>query len=174
MMVALAEGDKAPDFTLPASTGEQISLSEVLGKSNVVLYFYPKDMTPGCTAEACSFRDLEAEFAEAGAVILGVSADTLESHAKFSDKHELNFPLLSDLDGKVAQQYGVWKEKNNYGTRRMGVERTTFVIDKQGIIRRIYPKVKVNEHAEAVLGVMRTLGEGGEREGQTALAVPGV
>ncbi|MGE5530976.1 MAG: thioredoxin-dependent thiol peroxidase [Bacteroidota bacterium] len=157
MMATLAEGDKAPEFSLPASTGEQISLSEVLRNSNVVLYFYPKDMTPGCTVEACSFRDLQAEFAEAGAVILGVSADTLESHAKFTDKHELNFPLLSDLEGRVAQQYGVWKEKNNYGKKKMGIERTTFVIDRQGVIRRIYPRVKVNEHAEAVLEVVRTL-----------------
>lgn len=154
-MATLQEGDKAPEFKLPASTGGEIRLSDFAGKQVVVLYFYPKDMTPGCTQEACSFRDLAEEFAEAGAVILGVSADDLESHGKFRDKHELNFPLLSDLDGIVAEKYGVWKEKNMYGKKKMGVVRTTFVIDREGIIRKIWPKVKVDQHADQVLETVR-------------------
>ena len=156
-MHVLTEGDKAPEFTLPASTGGEISLQDFEGKQSVVLYFYPKDMTPGCTTEACAFRDLQGDFAEAGAVILGVSADSLESHAKFADKHELSFPLLSDLDALIAQQYGVWKEKNNYGKKYMGIERTTFVIDKQGVIRKIYPKVKVDQHADEALEFVKSL-----------------
>lgn len=157
IMSAVQEGSPAPDFKLPASTGGEISLQDFHGKQIVVLYFYPKDMTPGCTREACSFRDLGGEFAEAGAMILGISADDLQSHAKFADKHQLSFPLLSDLNGLVAQQYGVWKEKNLYGKKRMGVERTTFVIDKQGIVRKVYPKVKVDDHAETVLEFVRRL-----------------
>jgi peroxiredoxin Q/BCP len=157
IMAALAEGQKAPDFTLPASTGGEISLSDYAGKLNVVLYFYPKDMTPGCTQEACSFRDLAEEFEATGAVILGVSADDLASHAKFTDQHQLNFPLLSDLDAEVAQLYGVWKKKTLYGVVKMGMERTTFVIDKHGIIRRVFPKVKVDQHADEVLAVVREL-----------------
>lgn len=156
-MSAIAEGTQAPDFTLPASTGGEISLHDFAGKQVVVLYFYPKDMTPGCTAEACAFRDLADEFATVGAAILGVSADTLESHAKFTDKHQLSFPLLSDLDALVAQQYGVWVEKNNYGKKYLGIERTTFVIDKEGVVRKIYRKVKVDQHADAVLQFVRNL-----------------
>ncbi|MEN6546727.1 MAG: thioredoxin-dependent thiol peroxidase [Armatimonadia bacterium] len=160
-MATLKEGDKAPAFRLPASTGSEISLADFAGKKAVVLYFYPKDMTPGCTQEACSFRDLASEFEEAGAAILGVSADDLASHGKFADKHELNFPLLSDLEGKVAQQYGVWKEKNMYGKKKMGVVRTTFLIDQKGVIRKVWPKVKVDQHADAVLEAVRGLGLGG-------------
>ena len=156
-MAALAEGDKAPQFTLPASTGGEISLKDFVGKQAVVLYFYPKDMTPGCTTEACAFRDLQGDFAQAGAVILGVSADSLESHAKFADKHELSFPLLSDLDAVVCQQYGVWKEKSNYGKTYLGIERTTFVVDQQGVIRKIYHKVKVDQHADEVLEFVKSL-----------------
>jgi len=157
-MAELQEGQQAPEFSLPASTGGTIALSDFRGKQNVVLHFYPRDMTPGCTQEACSFRDLREEFAEAGAAILGVSADDLESHRQFTEKHELNFPLLSDAGGAVAQTYGVWQEKNMYGKRSMGMVRTTFVIDRQGIIRKVYPKVKVDEHAEEVLAVVRALG----------------
>lgn len=156
-MPELHDGDVAPDFSLPASTGGEISLSDFRDQRNVVLYFYPRDMTPGCTQEACSFRDLAGEFEAAGAVILGVSADTLESHAKFIDKHQLSFTLLSDLEAKVAQQYGVWKEKNNYGKKSMGMERTTFVIDKRGVIRKVYHKVKVDQHADAVLETVKGL-----------------
>ena len=114
-------------------------------------------MTAGCTREACSFRDLATDFAAAGAVILGVSADTLQSHARFIDKHQLSFTLLSDLEARVAQQYGVWQEKTSYGKKKMGMVRTTFVIDKEGVIRRIFHKVKVDQHAEAVLEAVREL-----------------
>ncbi|MCE5239943.1 thioredoxin-dependent thiol peroxidase [bacterium] len=156
-MGELHEGDKAPAFELPASTGGTIALADFLGRQHLVLYFYPKDMTPGCTQEACSFRDLHEEFNEAGAAILGVSVDSLDSHAKFVAKHELSFPLLSDAGALVAQAYGVWKEKNMYGKRKMGVERSTFVIDRSGLIRRVWRKVKVNEHADEVLEFVRQL-----------------
>ena len=157
-MSELQTGQQAPEFTLPASTGGEISLADFRGQQQVVLYFYPKDMTPGCTVEACSFRDTQADFAEAGAAILGVSADDLDSHAKFTEKHELNFPLLSDAGGQVAQTYGVWKEKGTGDQTHMGMERTTFLIDKEGVIRRIWPQVKVDEHAEEVLAAVRELG----------------
>ena len=157
-MEQIAEGKQAPDFSLPASTGGEISLKDYRGKANVVLYFYPKDMTPGCTTEACSFRDTKGDFEAAGAVILGVSTDDLASHDKFIAKHELNFPLLSDPDAAVCTMYGVWQEKNQYGRTFMGVQRTTFVIDKAGVIRKIYPKVKVDDHADEVLEFVRGLG----------------
>lgn len=156
-MAQLTEGSVAPDFRLPASTGGDIGLTDYRGKQVVVLYFYPRDMTPGCTQEACSFRDLQEEFAALGAVILGVSTDDLASHAKFQAKHDLNFPLLSDVDAKVAQAYGVWKEKNMYGKKSMGVVRTTFVIDRDGVVRKIYPKVKVDQHADTVLDFVKSL-----------------
>ena len=156
-MAELKEGSQAPAFTLPASTGGEISLADYRGKQAVVLYFYPKDMTPGCTQEACSFRDLAEDFAEVGAVILGVSTDDLASHAKFVAKHELNFPLLADAEAAVCQAYGVWQEKNNYGKKYMGIVRTTFVIDKDGVICKIYPKVKVDQHADTVLEFLRAL-----------------
>ena len=156
-MGELHEGDKAPAFELPASTGGTIALADSLGRQHLVLYFYPKDMTPGCTQEACSFRDLHEEFHEAGAAILGISADSLDSHARFVAKHELSFPLLADAGGLVAQAYGVWKERNMYGKKKMGVERSTFVIDRRGLIRRVWRKVKVNEHADEVLEFVRQL-----------------
>ena len=157
-MSKLAEGKKAPLFTLPASTGGKIALRDYRGKRSVVLYFYPKDMTSGCTVEACSFRDLRGEFEQAGAVILGVSPDDLESHEQFVGKESLNFPLLSDVGAKVATKYGVWKEKSMSGRTFMGIERTTFVIDKSGTIRKIYPKVSVQGHADEVLAFVRGLG----------------
>jgi len=156
-MSELQEGRKAPDFTLPASTGGKIKLSGFRGESHVVLYFYPRDNTPGCTKEACSFRDLKTEFEQAGAVILGVSTDDLASHEKFVNKHELSFPLLADTDAKVATKYGVYQEKKMAGKTFMGIVRTTFVIDKEGTIRRIYPKVKVDQHADEVLEVVKGL-----------------
>jgi len=156
-MSELQEGRKAPDFTLPASTGGKIKLSSFRGESHVVLYFYPRDNTPGCTKEACSFRDLKTEFEQAGAVILGVSTDDLASHEKFVNKHELSFPLLADTDAKVATKYGVYQEKKMAGKTFMGIVRTTFVIDKEGTIRRIYPKVKVDQHADEVLEVVKGL-----------------
>ena len=157
-MSEIVEGEKAPEFSLPASTGGEISLSQFKGKSHVVLYFYPKDMTPGCTKEACDFRDVKAQFEKAGAVILGVSTDDLRSHGKFTANYSLNFPLLSDADKKVTTEYGVYKDKSLYGRLGMGTERTTFVIDKEGVVRKVYHKVKVEKHAEAVLEFIRSLG----------------
>ena len=144
-------GKPAPDFTLPASTGETISLRQFKGKKTVILYFYPKDETPGCTREACSFRDLFAEFEKQNAVILGVSADSLESHQHFREKNNLPFPLLADEDATLSKMYGVYKQKNLYGKKSMGIERTTFVIDRTGRIAQIYPKVKVDGHVQDLL-----------------------
>lgn len=149
--MALKVGQKAPPITLLNEEGNKVSLSDFKGK-RVVLYFYPKDDTPGCTIEACAFRDGIGEIEETGAVVLGVSPDSVESHRKFSQKYELNFPLLSDTEKKAVQSYGVWKEKSLYGRKYMGVERTTFIIDEQGKISEIFPKVKVDGHLEEVLG----------------------
>ena len=143
-------GDKAPDFLIPDYDGEEVALSGFRGKK-VVLYFYPKDNTPGCTKEACSFRDGHAEIKKRGAVVLGVSVDLVSSHTKFRDKYALNFPLLSDVNKDVVQAYGVWKEKSLYGRKFMGIERTTFIIDEEGKIASIFPKVKVDKHLEEVL-----------------------
>ncbi len=154
-MAELKEGRKAPDFTLPASTGGKVKLSSFRGESYVVLYFYPRDNTPGCTKEACAFRDTRSKFKRVGAEIIGVSSDDLESHEKFVTKNGLNFPLLSDTDAKVATKYGVYQEKKQFGKTAMGIVRTTFVIDKEGVIRSIFPKVKVDEHAEEVLAAVK-------------------
>jgi peroxiredoxin Q/BCP len=143
-------GEKAPNFSLPSTDGKTVSLSELKGKK-VVLYFYPKDDTPGCTKEACSFRDNYSTIRRTGAVLLGVSADSIESHKKFEKKFSLPFPLLSDEAKKVVQAYGVWKEKSLYGRKFMGIERTTFIIDEQGKIAHIFEKVKVDRHTEEVL-----------------------
>ena len=147
-------GKPAPDFSLPSSSGETVTLKQFKGKKTVILYFYPKDETPGCTKEACGFRDLSADFEKVDAVILGVSPDAIDSHQKFATKHKLLFPLLSDPDSAVAKAYGVWKQKNLYGKKYMGVERTTFVIDRTGRIAQIYPKVKVEGHVADVLGFL--------------------
>jgi len=146
-------GEKAPDFTLPADDGRPVSLNGFRGKK-VVLYFYPKDDTPGCTKEACSFRDNLARVTTKGAVVLGVSRDDAKSHVKFKDKYDLNFPLLSDVDGKVTTAYGVWKKKNMYGREYFGIERTTFLIDEGGKIARIWPKVTVEGHTDEVLAAL--------------------
>ncbi len=143
-------GKKAPQFTLPDSDGNKVSLKDYL-EQKVVLYFYPKDNTSGCTKEACDFRDSIAQFKKLKVAVLGVSKDSQSSHIKFRDKYDLNFPLLSDVDTKVIQKYGVWKEKSMYGKKYMGVERTTFLIDEKGKIEKIYKKVKVSEHVEQVL-----------------------
>ncbi len=147
-------GKPAPDFTLPSSTGEMVSLKSFKNKMSVVLYFYPKDDTPGCTKEACGFRDLTAEFEKAGAVILGVSNDPVESHVKFREKFKLPFELLADEDASVSKAYGVYKQKNLYGKKYMGIERTTFIVDRTGRIAQIYPKVKVEGHVADVLAFL--------------------
>ena len=148
--VTLRTGQFAPTFSLPADTDEVINLEGLKGKK-VVLYFYPKDDTPGCTLEACNFRDSFSRLQAAGAVVLGVSKDTVPLHKKFKQKFSLPFALLADVDGKTTQAYGVWKEKSMYGRTYMGIERTTFLIDAQGKIRKIYAKVKVPGHVDEVL-----------------------
>lgn len=143
-------GTKAPDFELPASNGEMVKLSDFLGK-NIVLYFYPKDMTPGCTTEACDFRDKHESFAELNAVILGVSPDPMNRHDKFIEKYELPFLLLADEENKAAEAYDVWKLKKNFGKEYMGIERSTFVIDKDGRLVKEWRKVKVKGHVDEAL-----------------------
>ena len=147
-------GKPAPDFTLTDQDGKKVTLSELKG-SPMVLYFYPKDDTSGCTKEACAFRDSYAEYEKAGAKILGVSPDSAESHTKFIKKYELPFSLLADTERKACESFGVWTEKSMYGKKYMGVERTTFVIDAEGIVRQIFPKVKVDGHTEQVLEAVR-------------------
>ncbi|WP_422924967.1 thioredoxin-dependent thiol peroxidase [Singulisphaera sp. PoT] len=149
-------GQPAPDFTLDDQHGNPVSLSELRGKP-VVLYFYPKDDTPGCTKEACAFRDARADYEAAGAHVVGVSPDTVASHKKFVDKYELPFTLVADTDHQLCEQYGVWKEKNMYGKKSMGVERTTFIIDAAGNVAKVFPRVKVDGHSEAVLETIRSL-----------------
>ncbi len=153
--MSLKEGNKAPDFTAIDQNGEKVKLNSFTGKKNVVLYFYPKDMTPGCTTEACDFRDNLKSFKTTE--ILGVSPDSTERHQKFIEKYSLPFTLLSDTDQKVANLYGVWQEKSLYGKKFMGIVRSTFVIDKEGVIRKIFPKVKVKGHIEAVLETLKNL-----------------
>jgi peroxiredoxin Q/BCP len=151
--MALAPGDPAPDFTLPDQHGEPVSLSGLRGK-NVVLYFYPKADTPGCTTQACGVRDHRADYERAGAVVLGVSPDQVKRVAKFDDKYGLGFPLLADEDHAVAEAYGVWVQKSMYGRKYMGNERTTFVIGPDGTIRDVFQSVKPAEHDELVLGAL--------------------
>jgi thioredoxin-dependent peroxiredoxin len=150
-------GQPAPDFCLHDQAGNPVSLSGCKG-SPVVLYFYPKDDTPGCTKEACTFRDDFAEYRKRGARILGVSPDDPSSHAKFVKKYDLPFTLLSDPDHKVCETYGVWKEKNMYGRKSMGVERTTFLIDADGIVRTRFSRVKVDGHSDAVIAALESAG----------------
>ncbi len=150
----LEVGKKAPQFTLPDSDGNKVSLKDYLGQK-VVLYFYPKDNTSGCTKEACDFRDSLTHFNKLKVAVLGVSKDSQSSHIKFRDKYDLNFPLLSDVDTKVIQKYGIWKEKSMYGKKYMGVERSTFLIDEKGKIEKIYKKVKVTEHVNQILNDLK-------------------
>ena len=150
----IEEGKKAPDFNLKNQDGETISLKDFKGKK-VVLYFYPKDNTSGCTKEACNFRDEFPKFKNVDAVILGVSPDSVASHKKFADKYDLPFNLLSDEEKKVLEQYGVWQEKSMYGKKYMGVVRTTVVIDENGKIRKIFPKVKVDGHNKEVMEALK-------------------
>lgn len=152
----LAVGDKAPAFSMPTNKGAEASLKACAGK-NVVLYFYPKDDTPGCTQEAKDFRDHIKEFEKAGAVVIGVSKDPLASHDKFSEKFCLPFPLASDETGETCEAYGVWVEKSMYGKKYMGIERATFLIDGKGIIRQLWRKVKVDGHVQNVLEAVKAL-----------------
>ncbi len=157
---SLKVGDAAPDFSVPALTREgetTVSLADYKGSKAVVVYFYPKDDTPGCTTEACAFRDLRKDFEAIGAEILGVSTDSIASHVKFAEKHALPFPLLSDPDHALAEKFGAWKEKTNYGRTYWGIQRSTFVIDKEGIVRKIWASVKVDQHAEKVLDIVKGL-----------------
>ena len=152
----IKEGQKAPEFSLPSSEGGEVSLKSLKGKP-VVLYFYPKDDTPGCTREACAFRDAKAAIKKTGAVVLGVSPDSLAAHDKFAAKYKLNFPLLSDPDKAVARRYGAFGEKLLYGKKVVGMIRSTFVIDAAGVVRKVFPRVKVDGHDAKVLAVLQEL-----------------
>jgi peroxiredoxin Q/BCP len=154
--MSIAVGDKAPDFDLPTDGGGHVKLSDLRGKP-VVIYFYPKDMTPGCTTESCDFRDQNPDFAALNAKIIGISKDSAARHDKFKAKHDLNFTLASDEESDTCEKYGVWKEKSMYGKKYMGIERTTVVIDAEGVIRNIWEKVKVKGHVDAVLAAIKAL-----------------
>jgi peroxiredoxin Q/BCP len=152
----IQEGRKAPDFTLPSSEGGEVSLKALRGKP-VVLYFYPKDDTPGCTREACAFRDARTRLRKTGAVVLGVSPDSVASHEKFRDKYDLNFPLLADADKVVAKKYGAFGDKVMYGRKVVGMIRSTFVIDAAGVVRKVFPRVRVDGHDQQVLDALADL-----------------
>ena len=167
----LVVGQKAPDFTLKTGDGQTLTLSSVRGKK-VVLYFYPKDDTPGCTKEACSFQDELSQFTKANAVVLGVSGDSIASHQRFAEKFHLTFPLLGDPDASVSKAYGVYKQKSMYGRTYWGIERTTFIIDEQGRIARIFPKVSVNGHTEAVLEALGPSAQASAKGSKPSAATP--
>ena len=154
--MSVSVGDKAPDFTMPTDGNGSVSLSKLRGKP-VVLYFYPKDDTSGCTAEACGFRDTFPDYGKTGAAVIGVSRDSVASHDKFKKKHDLPFILASDTDGNVTEKYGVWVEKSMYGRKYMGIDRSTFLIDKDGVVRNIWHKVKVPGHIAEVLKAAKAL-----------------
>jgi thioredoxin-dependent peroxiredoxin len=153
----LKEGQKAPELDLPSSEGGRVRLADLKGKTAVV-YFYPKDSTPGCTREACSFRDARGLLKKRGVAVLGVSPDSLAAHEKFKEKYALDFPLLSDPDKAVAKKYGAFGEKVLYGKKSMGIIRSTFVIDGAGIVRKVFPKVRVDGHVEEILAALDALG----------------
>lgn len=157
MVIQLHEGDQAPDFELAADGGTKVSLADFKGR-NLVLYFYPRDATPGCTKQAIGFSELAGDFADANAEIVGVSADSIASHEKFKAKQGLNFTLASDEETEMLQSYGVWVEKSMYGRKFMGIERTTFLINGKGKIERIWRKVKVPGHMDEVLQAAKTIG----------------
>ncbi len=147
---------KAPAFSLKATDGSTVKLADLKGKP-VVIYFYPKDDTPGCTKEACAFRDRQSELQKLGAVVLGVSPDDVNSHKKFTEKFELNFPLLADTDHKTAEKYGAWREKNMYGKISMGIARSTFLIDANGAVAKVWKKVSVDGHDQQVIDALKEL-----------------
>lgn len=155
--MSVEAGDKAPAFSLPRDGGGTISLKDLKGQK-VVLYFYPKDDTSGCTAEACAFRDALPDFSKVKAQVIGISRDSVKSHDAFKAKHGLSFPLAADEDGKVCEAYGTWVEKSMYGRKYMGIERATFLIDEKGVIRKVWRKVKVPGHAGDVLEAVEALG----------------
>jgi thioredoxin-dependent peroxiredoxin len=155
-MAALSEGDKAPDFTLRDQNGEKVKLSSLRGQT-VVVYFYPRADTPGCTTQACGIRDRSDEYAAAGARVLGISPDEVEAIAKFDDKHGLGFTLLADPDHEVAEKYGAWGEKSMYGKKYMGVLRSTFIVDPKGKIAKVFPKVQPKKHDHIVLEALAGL-----------------
>ena len=152
----LEEGKAAPDFTLAADDGKKIKLKDLRGQP-VVLYFYPRDDTPGCTKEACAFRDRKKELAKLGAHVLGVSTDDVASHGKFREKFDLNFPLLADVDHAVAEKFGAWREKNMYGKKSMGIQRSTYLIDAEGKISKVWKKVSVDGHDDQVIDELKKL-----------------
>ena len=152
----IEEGSKAPAFTLQADDGSKVKLSDLKG-SPVVLYFYPRDDTPGCTREACAFRDRQDEIQGLGAKVFGISPDTVESHVKFRDKFSLNFPLLADPDHKMAEKYGAWREKNMYGKKSMGIQRSTYVIDANGKVAKLWKRVQVDGHDQQVIDALNAL-----------------
>ncbi len=152
----IEEGAAAPDFTLASDTGQKVSLRALRGQP-VVLYFYPADDTPGCTKEACNFRDRQADLSRLGAVVLGISPDDDKSHGKFRDKYGLNFPLLVDSDHQLAERYGAWREKNMYGKKSMGIQRSTFLIGPDGMVRKVWKRVSVDGHDQQVLEALEAL-----------------
>jgi peroxiredoxin Q/BCP len=153
----LSVGDKAPPFTLSDGDGNNVKLSDFKGKK-VVLYFYPKDLTPGCTVEACAFRDDISAIKKLGAVVFGVSADSEKTHQKFTAKHGLNFPLLADVNHEVCEKYGAWQEKSLYGRKYWGIARITYIIDENGKIAKVFGKVKPADHSQEVIAAIKTLG----------------
>ena len=154
--MSVEEGKKAPDFTAPTDGAKSLRLSDLRGKP-VVLYFYPKDDTPGCTTEACSFRDAAPDFKKLKTQVVGISKDSVARHDKFKAKYGLNFPLVSDEDGKICEKYGTWVEKSLYGRKYMGIDRATFLIDKSGVVARIWRKVKVAGHVDEVQAALKEL-----------------
>lgn len=152
----ISEGEKAPAFSLVADDGSQVRLADLKGHP-VVLYFYPRDDTPGCTREACAFRDRQNDLAALGAKVFGISPDDVGSHGKFRDKYALNFRLLADPDHQVAEKYGAWREKNMYGKTTLGIQRSTFLIDAAGVVRKVWKAVKVDGHDEQVLTALHAL-----------------
>ena len=154
----LSVGEKAPQFALNDTDGNKVKLSDFKGKK-VVLYFYPKDLTPGCTVEACAFRDDIGAFKKLGAVVLGVSADSEKTHQKFTTKHNLNFPLLADVNHEVSDAYGAWQEKSMYGRKYWGIARLTYIIDEKGKVAKAYEKVKVASHSEEVIAAIKSMGK---------------